>query len=238
MSKEKLKEKHGKNLQDCNFGVKEFNLHKRKLLIEEAAGANQPTRKRRPPPPPPPSGSGGVIYLDFTGHLQCAPANLTAQQVDEVLQNCITEFAKFNVVVTTDEAVYNAAPATSRMRVIFTESWEWYGQAGGVAFINSFKWGDNTPCFVFTSLLNYNTKWIKEAGVHEPGHTLGLYHHSVFDANGVKTAEYDYGNGVTAPIMGCAYYVPDGGSNWEVGQNAYNQIQDDAAIIAGVVGLK
>lgn len=268
--KEHLKEKHGNHFQDCNFGKKEFNLKKRKLSPEEELTANAPTSGRRKSKSTTTtttnsgsttttttSGSGGqntvpIIFLDFTGHtvtgtswnyngnIICSPANLTALQVDEVVANIVNEYAPYNVVVTTDEAIYTTAPVNKRMRVIFTESWEWYGQAGGVAFINSFTWGDNTPCFVFTSLLNYNTKNIKEAAAHEVGHTLGLYHQSTYDANCVKTSEYNYGNGVEGPIMGAGYYVPDNGTKWWIGPNSIgcNVIQDDNAILITALGLK
>ena len=256
--KEHLKDKHGSRFQDCNFGEKEFHLKKRKLSVEEITTANRTTGKGKPttgggtPPPPTPVLTTGVIFLDFTGHIvtgtswnyngdiNCAPANLIALQVDEILLNVQNEYARYNVLVTTDEAVYLAAPVNKRIRLIFTESWEWYGQAGGVAFVNSFTWGDNTPCFVFTSLLNYSTKKIKEAASHEIGHTIGLYHQSTYDANCVKISDYSYGDGVTGPIMGVCYNIPDAGSKWWVGPNSYGctSIQDDDAVLTRVLGLK
>ena len=81
------------------------------------------------------------------------------------------------------------------MRVILTVTHEWYGSAGGVAFVGSYSWGDDTPCFVFSGLLGYNVKNISEATAHEAGHTLGLYHQASYDANCVKTSDYHYGQG-------------------------------------------
>jgi hypothetical protein len=103
-----------------------------------------------------------------------------------------------------------AAPATQRMRVIVTTSSAWYSNsAGGVAFINSFSWGDDHPCFVFSALLNYNPKKIAEAASHEAGHTLGLYHQSQYDVNCNKLTDYYAGQGTGeigwAPIMGTGY---------------------------------
>jgi hypothetical protein len=95
------------------------------------------------------------------------------------------------------------------MRVVITVTSDWYGSAGGVSFVNSFTWGDNTPCFVFSALLGYKTKNIAEAASHEAGHTLGLRHQSTYDANCVKTSDYNKGIGTGelswAPIMGVGY---------------------------------
>lgn len=193
-----------------------------------------------------------VVLLDFDGHtvpvgnawnytsspMIMAYSGLLDSEKAIILANCQEDYAAFNVLITTDEAVYNAAPLNSRMRCIITESWEWYGQAGGVAFVGSFTWGDNTPCFVFSSLLSYNTKYIKEAVSHEIGHTLGLYHQSKYDAACVKISDYNSGCCGEAPIMGVGYYQPD--VHWWVGPNSYgcNNIQDDVAILQTKLGLK
>jgi len=151
------------------------------------------------------------------------------------------DFAPFYITVTTDESVYNAANPYRRIRVVLTETWEWFGQAGGTSFMGSFTSGNNTPCFVFTSLLNYNEKKIAEASSHEAGHTLGLRHQAVYSGT-VLVNEYNYGQGAGeigwAPIMGCAY--SQNMSTWHNGPNnlGYNSYQNDAGIIAGLVGLK
>jgi len=206
------------------------------------------------------SGGGGttptlanVILLDFNGQyvantmwnvngpFTCAPANMNADEINLILQRVITDFTPFNITVTTDEAVYNAANPAKRMRVVITESWEWYGQAGGVSYLNSFTWGSNTPCFVFSSLLGYNVKMIAEASSHEAGHTIGLRHQSLYDQNGVKTSEYNWGQGSGeigwAPIMGASYN--ENLSLWHYGPNSLSAttMQDDVAKIAAVVGL-
>ncbi len=252
--KDKLKKEHGNKLHDCNFGIKEFNKHKKKLDPQEAATANKPSKPAKGGTKPPvPSTGNNVFLLDFTGFLvsgtswnyagdfTCAPANLTAAQVDEIIADVVSSFAIYNVIVTTDETVYTAAAPDKRMRCILTETHDWYGDgAGGVSFNNSFKWTTNEPCFVFTSLLGYSTKFIKEATTHELGHTVGLYHQSSYDTNCVKLSEYNYGDGVTAPIMGAGYYVPDSGSKWWVGPNSYGctSIQDDNSVITATLGLK
>jgi hypothetical protein len=260
--KEHLKEVHGHIHQDCNFGHTHFNLKKKdvKLSAEDAARQNKPTKGHGSgggtTPPPPTTTGGGCIFLDFTGYtvtgtswnyngdIVCAPANLTPTQVDEILASVVEDYKDFRVVVTTDETLYDSYPFGKKTRVIFTETWEWYGQAGGTSFVGSFLWttAPNNPCFVFTSLLNYNTKYIKEAASHEAGHTIGLYHQSSYDANHIKTSEYNRGGCPLtcgeAPIMGVAYYEPIG--RWWIGPTPYgwDQIQDDYSIIASMLGLK
>jgi len=232
----------------CTFGIREFNLSKRPFIQEPITAAR--------------GGGGGntsttvsaVILLDFDGHLvsntiwnyagpiTCSPANLTTTAINEIIQRISIDFSPFNIIITTNETLYNNAPFNKRMRVIITESWEWYGQAGGVAFVNSFTWGDNTPCFVFSSLLNYNKKNIAEAASHEAGHTLGLYHQSRYDANCVKLSEYHSGTGngelSWAPIMGTGYY--SNLTTWHNGPNpnGCNSLQNDLTIITSVIGTK
>lgn len=188
-----------------------------------------------------------VIFLDFDGQtvsgtswntsgpIVCDAANLTTAQITEIFNRVAEDYRPFNVNVTTDSTKYFAAPANKRMRVILTITSDWYGSAGGVSFMGSFTWGDNTPCFVFTALLNYNTKYIAEAAAHEAGHTLGLRHQSTYDASCIKTSEYNYGTGTGeiawAPIMGCGYYKNL--SQWYNGQSSLSctSYQNDLAII-------
>lgn len=188
-----------------------------------------------------------TVYLDFDGQyvngtawngngpITCDPANVTNDQVTEIFNRVAEDFRPFNVNITTDSTKYWAAPVYQRMRVILTVTSGWYGAAGGVSFINSFSWGDNTPCFVFTALLNYSSKKLAEAASHEIGHTLGLSHQSAYDNNCVKTSEYNAGTGTGeiawAPIMGNGY-----GKNmtlWHNGSNPWGctDFQNDLAII-------
>lgn len=191
--------------------------------------------------------SNAVIFLDFDGQivegtswngsgpLICGGSNLTTTQITEIFNRVAEDYRPFTVNVTTDSSVYQAAASTKRTRVILTTSSSWYGAAGGVAYINSFSWGDNTPCFVFTALLGYNTKYISEAASHEAGHTLGLRHQSSYDAVCNKTSEYNAGNGSGeigwAPIMGVGYYRNM--TLWNYGANPYGCTiyQDDLSII-------
>ena len=188
-----------------------------------------------------------TIFLDFDGQtvsgtswnisgpLYCGASGLTNAQITEVFNRVAEDYRPFNVNITTDSTKYFSAPSNKRMRVIITVTSSWYGSAGGVAFVNSFTWGDNTPCFVFSALLSYNTKNVAEASSHEAGHTLGLRHQSTYDASCVKTSEYNYGigSGETswAPIMGAGY--SKNLTTWYNGPNTISctTIQNDLDVI-------
>jgi hypothetical protein len=194
-----------------------------------------------------------VILLDFDGQLvsgtswnagvafNCLPANLGTAAIAQIVDRVKNDYSPFNIVVTTDESVYNAASSNRRMRVIITETWEWFGQAGGTSFLNSFTWGNNTPCFIFSSLLNYNEKQIAEAASHEAGHTFGLRHQATYNGT-TLVSEYNYGAGTGetswAPIMGCGYYKNL--TTWHNGPNSMgsSSFQNDVAIIAAITGMK
>jgi hypothetical protein len=194
-----------------------------------------------------------VIFYDFDGHtvagtswnfygpIVCEASGLTNPQIVEVFNRIAEDYRPFNVNITTDSTKYLAAPANRRMRVIVTVSSSWYGSAGGVAFVNSFTWGDDTPCFVFSALLGYNVKYISEAAAHEAGHTLGLYHQSSYDANCTKLSDYNYGWGAGeigwAPIMGAGYY--QNFTLWNNGANSYGctSLQSDLSIITSGNGF-
>ena len=125
--------------------------------------------------------------------------------------------------------------------MILTVSSSWYGSAGGVSFVGSFTWGDNTPAFVFTALLNYNSKNIAEATAHEAGHSLGLFHQSLYDTNCIKTSDYNPGQGTGeigwAPIMGVGY--SRNFTLWNNGPNSFgcSNYQSDLDIITSNNGF-
>ena len=207
-----------------------------------------------PPPPPPPSAA--VIYIDFdggvvsgtmwntTGDIPYAASGLTITEEDAIVAGVAEDYSPYNVVVTTDKNLYNSASAIKRSWIIVTESYSWYcGStpcAGGVAYIGSIDWGSKTPGWVFSSALGYSTKYIAEATSHETGHTIGLRHQSLYDANCIKLQEYNPGNSICgcAPIMGVSYYQPDG--KWWVGSTSLGctNIQDDNAILISKLGSK
>jgi hypothetical protein len=200
-----------------------------------------------------------VIFLDFDGHtvdgtawnydgpIYCGSSTLSNTQINIVFNRMAEDYRPFNVNVTTDSTKYLAAGSQfKRMRVILTSTWEWWGATGGVAFPGTFNDGDDTPCFVFSSLfggdsLTVRPKNVSEAASHEVGHTLGLYHQAVYDGNCVRTSEYNYGLGSGeigwAPIMGVGYY--QNLTVWHNGPNPYGcaNLQSDLSIITNTEPL-
>lgn len=180
-------------------------------------------------------GAQAVVLLDFDGQtvsgtlwnggntIVAAPATQSDSERVEIWKLISEDFRPFKLNVTTSEAVYQAAPANRRMRCIFTPTDDAAPGWGGVAFIGSFSWGNDTPCWAF----NGGIIGGGEVGSHEIGHTLGLIH----DGRTNPAEEYYAGQGNWAPIMGVGYYRSL--VQWSKGEytNANNQ-EDDIAIIA------
>jgi hypothetical protein len=179
-------------------------------------------------------GGNGCVLLDFDGQyvsgtgwnngnpITAAPANLSDADKETVWKLISEDFRPFHLNITTSEAVFNTYPKTKRMRCIFTPTNTAAPGAGGVAYLNSFRWNDDTPCWVF----NGGARAAGEAGSHEVGHTFGLSH----DGRTSPAEEYYSGQGNWAPIMGVGYYVSL--VQWSKGEYANpSTTQDDLAII-------
>ncbi|MES2659619.1 MAG: Ig-like domain-containing protein [Verrucomicrobiota bacterium] len=176
-------------------------------------------------------GSPAVLLLDFAGGytsswggVTYARAPMDNGQVRDVWKRIAEDFMPFNVNVTTDIKVFQAAPAASRQRCCFTPS---HG-GGGVAYIGSWNWGNDTVA--------WSGYWIgksaAEVGSHEVGHTMGLGH---MGQNGGGEYYGGQGGGTTgwAPIMGVGYYQAL--TTWNKGeyQNANNTTNELAQITEG-----
>jgi len=211
------------NISDAKGGVK---------------GKPKPTPQPIPDPvPPPPTGSGySCIFVDSDGHaatgwgevIECASAgNIDMAQI---MSEVRALYANYNVVITDDEAVYNNANPYKRIRVVVTTTSAWKDPAfSGVAYVGSFTWGDNTPCFVFSDRLYFLPHMIAEIVAHEAGHTLGLYHQTEYDANCNLVSRYKNG-----AVMGNSLNSVQG--QWIYGTTyACDAYQDDAAVIRSVL---
>ena len=191
-----------------------------------------------------------TIFLDFDGHyvysgvwngglpISCSPSGMTDLQITETFNRTAEDYRPFDINITTDSTVFLAAPITKRIRVIITPTSGWYPGVGGVAYIGSFTWGDDTPAFVFCDRLGPNSpKIVGECCSHESGHAVGLSHQSKYDGSSCSTPieQYNSGNGTGesawAPIMGNSYYKNM--SNWNNGPTPYGctNLQDNLSII-------
>ena len=195
-----------------------------------------------------------TIYLDFDGEevnspvwnggstINCAAPGLSANQVTEIFNRVSEDYRPFNINITTDINTFTAAPFDKRVRVIITPTSGWFTGVGGVAYLGSFTWGDDTPCFAFCDRLGpNNVKLVAECCSHESGHTLGLSHQSSYNGSCNLTATYNEGNGSGeiswAPIMGNSYYRNMSG--WNNGPTPYgcSNNQDNLSIITSINGF-
>lgn len=201
-------------------------------------------------------GSQSTLFLDFDGHyvqsslwnggtpFNCAASGMNTQQITEAFHRVAEDFRPFNLNVTTDSLVFLATAPNKRMRIIITTTSAWSPGVGGVAYIGSFSWGDDTPAFVFSDRLGpYSAKMVGECISHESGHTVGLSHQSKYGANCVTPIEqYNSGSATAgeigwAPIMGNSYYRNF--TNWNNGPTPYGctNVEDNLFKIANGNGF-
>ena len=160
-------------------------------------------------------GSPAVLLLDFAGGYTPTWGGVTYGRppvsnatIKDIWKRVAEDYLPFNINVTTDSKVFQAAAQGSRQRCCFTTT---PITAAGVAYEGSWNWGGDTPCWS----VYYVGKPAAEVGAHEPGHTLGLSHETQDIPNGTNAPthnEYYTGQGSGAvgwaPIMGAAYYQP------------------------------
>jgi len=186
-------------------------------------------------------GANGCALLDFDGQdvygtpwnstidtIHALPSGLSESQILDVWKLVSEDYRPFNINITTSEAVFDSYPKTMRMRCIFTPTDVADSGEGGVAYLQSFSWNDDTPCWSFES---GSAKDAAEPASHEIGHTFGLLHQGrTLPVTGHE--EYFSGQGNWGPIMGDAgYYVPL--AQWSKGEYMYaDNTEDELALIA------
>ena len=150
------------------------------------------------------------------------------RQIEEIWYRVAEDFAPFNINVTT------IAPPTlndfEHVMVIIGGSNDWAPAAGGWGVIDGFSAGGANTNYVFSGLF-FSAHQIASASSHESGHTFGLLHQSVYDANGNRTAEYNPGDAALAPLMGVGYGTMR--DTWWNGTSSTSAtaIQDDMAYL-------
>lgn len=165
-----------------------------------------------------------VIFLDFDGHqykgiwwnqdtlLTLTPSGMSTLEMERTCRITGEDYSNLSFNVTTDSLKFHAAAPGKRMRVVITSYSQWYGNVGGVAFVKSFTWLEEVPCFVFSNLMGYSGKNSGEASSHEAGHTAGLIHQAVWNPDCTLFQTYNPGTGIPehvdgwAPIQGVGYY--------------------------------
>jgi hypothetical protein len=187
-----------------------------------------------------------TIFLDFDGQtvqssawrggnsFVCAPATFTDVQITEIFNRVSEDFRPFTINITTDSAKFLTASPATRVRVVVTPTSTWYPGVGGIAYVGSFSWGNDVPCFVFPDRVGNSVKNVAECCSHEAGHTLGLNHQSKYNASCGLIESYNSGTGSGAtswaPVMGNSY--ARNMTNWNNGPTYdCNANQDNLATI-------
>ncbi len=146
-------------------------------------------------------------------------SNAELRRIQGVWQRVATDFAAFDVNVTTEDpgeaALVNTGGSDNRwgIRVVFTPDDFPTPGAGGVAYINSFNWGYNSPGATDTPCYVFNMSEVAAAGAasHEVGHALGLSHDGTTAQHPTQPSQGYYnghgsGENGWGPIMGVGGY--------------------------------
>jgi hypothetical protein len=217
---------------------------------EKEAAANPVKRTTAIPKFSSKPGSAYVIYIDLDGEASKSPywnsgntinalplATYSDADVELIWEVPAQDYLPFDVNVTTDRALFDAAAPTKRKMCIVTKTNQ-AGPAGigGIAKIGSFSDGKGDPCWVF----NPGPKVTGETVSHEVGHTVNLNH------DGKGSDAYYTGHNNWAPIMGAAYSTsavtldnPNVMAQWSAGEysGATNTSENDITIIGTYNGF-
>lgn len=190
--------------------------------------------------------SGGASFTtpaydigDGSGVVTMSNAELT--RIQGIWKRVAEDFMIYDVDVTTEDPGVEALRKSTTSDALYGvrvcvggSSYDWFKQgAGGVAYLGSYDWNTDTPCYVFTAQLGTgNEKFTAEAASHEVGHTLRLKHDGQKDSSGATTVEYYEGHSNWAPIMGVGYYKEV--TQWSKGEYpSANNLEDDTTVMLG-----
>ena len=158
--------------------------------------------------------------------------------IEQIWTRIAEDFAPFELDVTTESPTARSfREGHQAIRVLVTSNVDqrtgaaWFGDAGGVAYINSWRWESDTPVWVFANNLGGNEKRIAEAAAHEIGHSFGLKHDGTSEEEYFDGFGSGHGHNGWAPIMGAGYLQPL--TQWSRGEyDDANNSQNDLAVIA------
>lgn len=204
-------------------------------------------------------GAKNVIYLDVDGETvsgthwnahyfggkdkTVANCGLTRQEIEQIWRAVKEDFRPFNVNVTTDRTVYDAADTDKRMMAILTTT-NWRGSRG-VANLSSFGTLRAPVCWVFTSA-HHSINGKARTCSHEVGHTLSLKHdgrtvQTVYPSGQIGYSHENYFSGHGDGELGWTPIMGNGDkavSQWSRGDyNGADNREDDVQIIADWLGF-
>ncbi len=162
-------------------------------------------------------------------------SNQELRNIYEIWYRVSEDYIPFNVNVTTKQPTSaqlmknGANDVEYGIRAAIGGScYDWYyawanETCGGVAYVGSFNWSTDTPCYIFPKNVS-GPKSVAACITHEVGHTLGLSH------DGTSQVEYYNGANGWAPHMGTGYQGDI--TQWSKGEyvDASNH-EDDLAIL-------
>jgi hypothetical protein len=196
-------------------------------------------------------GAEDTLYLDFNGDFETTwgtyanvdtppydidgnLATFSAAELNNIRSiwaQVAEDYAPFDLNVTTIAPPSFANGVGLHLVIGGNGSWTG-GTYGGVTYLSSYSNASPNVDFVFpTNLANGVAKYVGEAASHESGHAFGLQHQSVYNADKVKSSEYNPGSAETAPIMGNSYLATRG-LWWNGTSTSATTSQDDMAVIA------
>lgn len=200
-------------------------------------------------------GAAATLYLDFNGHFEAKWGNysnivtpvydldgdtttfasIELAMIKQIWQHVAEDFAPFNINVTTVDPGNFANGKALRVAVGGT-TFDWYreGIIEGIAQYDSFTNYLPNTVYAFASYKS-DARRIADTVSQEAGHSFGLYHQSVVDANGILVKEYSPGTSAKSPLMG--YNIDSVRSTWWNGTSSFHNgtnyvVQDDMAALA------